>query len=71
VNARLFTGTLEGHTGKFVTEEVGLNLQTQIDLLLEGLQMAAQASTTEEARRMAQDVLDGHQRSLAIMGSSH
>ncbi len=75
MNARIFTGTLlgpEGETvGRWVKFEVAHNLQGQIDNLLEGLQMAAQASSTEEARRLAQDVIEGHQRSLALMGSSH
>jgi hypothetical protein len=70
VNARIFSGTLEGHAGKFVTEEVGLNLQSQIDYLLEGLRMVAQADNMVEAVGIAIDVIDGHAKAQ-IPGSSH
>lgn len=75
MNARIFTGTLlgpDGETvGRWVKFEAAHNLQGQIDYLLEGLRMAAQADSATEARRLAQDVLEGHERSIALMGSSH
>jgi hypothetical protein len=70
MNARIFTGALEGHSGKFVTEEVGLNLQGQIDYLLEGLRMVAQADNLVEAVGIAVDLIDGHARAQ-IPGSSN
>lgn len=71
MNARIFAGTLEGHTGKFVTEETGLNLQAQIDYLLEGLSMICQADTRVEAIGIAVDVINGHKAGQPPVGSTN
>jgi len=74
MNARIYTGTLNGPegttVGRFVKVEAAHNLQAQIDYLLEGLRMCAQASAGEP-QRIAVDVIDGHEKSLAAMGASH
>lgn len=71
MNARIFVGTLEGHEGNFVTEDVGLNLQAQIDYLLEGLTMICQSDTRAEAVGIATDLIDGHQKAQLPQGATN
>lgn len=71
MNARIFRGSLEGHAGKFVTEEVGLNLQAQIDFLLVGLTMICQAATRRAAIGIAVDLIDGHKKAQLPQGATH
>lgn len=47
------------------------NLAYQIQYLLEGLAMVAQANTLAEARGIAEDVIAGHQAAIAAAGSAH
>ena len=72
---RIFTGTLNGPdgstVGRFVKYETANNLPAQIDYLLEGLHMCAQASSLIESRRIVEDVIAGHQMALNALGSSH
>ncbi len=75
MNAKIYTGTLEGPhgtlVGQFVRMQDAHNVAQQVQLLLEGLAMIAQADTVAEARGIAEDLISGHQRAIAAAGSAH
>ena len=75
MNAKFYTGTLIGPhgemVGQFVKFQDAHNIAVQVQLLLEGVAMIAQANTLAEARGIAEDLINGHQAALAAAGSAH
>lgn len=75
MNARIYTGTLNGPhgttVGRFVKFETAHNLQNQIDLLRLALTLICQADTRIDAIGIAADALANHDRALAAGGVSH